>query len=63
MAHRIIVQLKRSYIAKPAKIKKILKGLGLTKRESITEFPDTPSIRGMIQKVSHMVSVKVIEKQ
>ena len=34
-----------------------LKGLGLGKIGRVRELEDTPSVRGMIAKVSHMVEV------
>jgi large subunit ribosomal protein L30 len=32
-------------------------GLGLNKMHRVSELEDTPSVRGMIQKVRHMVEV------
>ena len=37
--------------------KKNLIGLGLNKINKIVELEDTPSIRGMIKKVNHLVQV------
>ena len=37
-----------------------LRSLGLRHIGSVTEKPDTPSVRGMIQKVRHLVSVEEI---
>ena len=37
--------------------KKNLIGLGLNKTNKIVELEDTPSIRGMIKKVNHLVQV------
>jgi len=34
-----------------------LVGLGLTRAEKIVELEDTPSVRGMIRKVGHLVEV------
>ena len=34
-----------------------LRGLGLTKMNQVRELEDTPSVRGMITKVSHMVEI------
>jgi large subunit ribosomal protein L30 len=34
-----------------------LKGLGLTRAAQVRELEDTPSVRGMIAKVSHLVQV------
>jgi large subunit ribosomal protein L30 len=38
--------------------KETLVGLGLTKIRATRELEDTPSIRGMIRKVSHLVKVE-----
>jgi len=37
-----------------------LKGLGLGKLHRVCEVEDTPSIRGLIRKVSHLVKVEEI---
>jgi large subunit ribosomal protein L30 len=35
-----------------------LKGLGLNKMHKTRELEDTPSVRGMINKIKHLVSVE-----
>jgi large subunit ribosomal protein L30 len=35
-----------------------LKGLGLRKINDVSELEDTPSVRGMINKVAHLVAVE-----
>jgi large subunit ribosomal protein L30 len=35
-----------------------LRGLGLGKPNSVRELVDTPEVRGMIKKVSHLVQVE-----
>lgn len=52
----------RSVIARPEKQKKIIRGLGLRKINGTVELLDTPEIRGMINKVSHLVSVEEIKE-
>ena len=37
--------------------RRTLIGLGLNKMHKTVELEDTPSVRGMIRKVQHMVSV------
>lgn len=51
-----ITQL-RSQIGRPADQGKTLKALGLGKIGRTVEQADTPSIRGMIFKVKHLVEV------
>jgi large subunit ribosomal protein L30 len=47
----------RSTIACPAKQKKVLAGLGFHRLQEVIVRPDTPSIRGMIAKIPHLVAV------
>ena len=51
-----VKQIASSVRRKPYQ-KKNLIGLGLNKLHKTVELDDTPSIRGMINKVSHMVEV------
>jgi large subunit ribosomal protein L30 len=34
-----------------------VRGLGLRKMHQVVERPDTPMVRGMIRKISHLVTV------
>ena len=47
----------RSAIAAPVKQKLVIKGLGFTRLNQVVEREDTPSIRGMVAKVPHMVEI------
>ena len=60
MVNKIYVKQIRSPIRRPDVQRKILKGLGLNKMNKISELIDTPSVRGMINKISHLV--QVVEK-
>ncbi len=53
------IQLKwvRSAIAAPVKQKLVIKGLGFTHLNQVVEREDTPSIRGMVAKVPHLVEI------
>ena len=53
----IIVTQKKSPIGRQSYQKKTLIGLGLNKIGRRKELEDTPSIRGMIGKVKHLVEV------
>ena len=57
MAKTIIVKQIGSPIRRPAKQRKTLIGLGLNKMHKTRELVDTPSIRGMVNKISHMVEI------
>ncbi|KGG81020.1 50S ribosomal protein L30 [Caloranaerobacter azorensis] len=54
---KIKIKLVRSKIGKTQKQKRTIEALGFKKVGQIIEKEDTPQIRGMIQKVSHMVEV------
>ncbi len=41
--------------------KKTVRALGLRRRDQVVEHADTPSVRGMIQKVIHLVTVEEVE--
>jgi large subunit ribosomal protein L30 len=47
----------RSFIQAPVKHKQVVKGLGFTRLNQVVEREDTPSIRGMVNKVSHLVEI------
>jgi large subunit ribosomal protein L30 len=51
------ITLKRSPIGRPEKHRKIIRALGLRKLNHTVTHNDTPSIRGMIHKTSHMIEV------
>ena len=55
---KIKITLVKSGIARPGKHKAILIGLGLKKLNKSVLRQDTPEIRGMINKVSHLVQVE-----
>lgn len=55
MSGIVKVTLIKSMIARPEKHRKVLRGMGLTKLNRTVELNDTPSVRGMISKVSHLV--------
>jgi large subunit ribosomal protein L30 len=58
MALKLKVTLIRSGINRPQDQKATIKGLGLTRMHKSVELNDTPAIRGMIRKVSHLVKVE-----
>lgn len=57
MSTDITVTLKRSHIGRPAAQRAVLLGLGLKKLNASVILKDSPEVRGMINKVSHLVSV------
>lgn len=53
----ITVEQTGSAIRRPQDQRATLIGLGLNKMNKRRTLPDTPAVRGMINKVSHMVRV------
>lgn len=53
----IKIQYFRSMICTPSKHKLVIKGLGFTRLNQVVTREDTPSTRGMIKKVPHLVRV------
>lgn len=51
----------RSTIGRDKRQGKVLESLGITRIGIVAEHEDTPQIRGMINKVSHLVSVTEIQ--
>ena len=58
MAGMLKVTLVKSMIGRPERHRKVLRGMGLTKLNKSVELQDTPSIRGMINVVSHLVKAE-----
>jgi large subunit ribosomal protein L30 len=58
MSATIKIKLVKSIIGRPEKHRKVLRGMGLRKLNKTVELADTPSVRGMIKAVSHMVKVE-----
>lgn len=58
---KISVTLKKSMIGRPEKHRKVLRGMGLNRVGRTVLLEDTPSIRGMVQKVCHLVEVSEVE--
>lgn len=56
---QIKVTLVRSLLGRPDKHRRIAKALGLTKTQDVAVHYDTPIIRGMTNKISHLLTVEV----
>ncbi len=57
MSAMIKIKLVKSPICTPEKHKVIVRSLGLRKMNQIVERPDTPSFRGMVAKVPHLLAI------
>ena len=51
----------RSLIGRPQKHRRIIEALGLRKNQTAVYHNDTPSIRGMVFKVRHLVNVEEVK--
>ncbi len=58
MAKKLNITLIKSMIGRPEKHRKVLRGMGLTKLNRTVVLEDTPSVRGMIRTVSHLVKAE-----
>jgi large subunit ribosomal protein L30 len=58
MAGALKITLVKSMAGKPEKHRKVLRGMGLNKLNRTVELVDTPSVRGMVDKVSHLVKME-----
>ncbi len=59
---RLKVTLKHSAIGKDRRQLEQLKGLGLRRLGHSRTLENTPSVRGMVKKVLHLVDVEEIEE-
>lgn len=56
------ITLKRSHIGIPEKQQKVLLSLGLRKIGSSITRDENEAVKGMVHKVSHLVSVERVDK-
>jgi large subunit ribosomal protein L30 len=48
----------RSFIGCPRDMRQTVRGLGFRRMQQVLEVQDTPSIRGMIARVHHLVVIE-----
>ncbi|CAH0347529.1 50S ribosomal protein L30 [Peribacillus sp. SCS-26] len=58
MANKLEITLTRSLIGRPEDQRVTVNTLGLRKMHQTVVHDDNPAIRGMINKVAHLVTVK-----
>lgn len=58
MSKKLKITLTRSVIGRPESQRKVVESLGLRKLKQTVEHNDNPAVRGMIKKVSHLVTVE-----
>jgi large subunit ribosomal protein L30 len=54
---KIKIKLVKSPICTPEKHKIVVRSLGLKRMNQVVERPDTPSFRGMVAKVPHLLQI------
>lgn len=55
---KLKITLVRSLIGRPEKQRAVVRALGLRKLNSSVVREDTPAVKGMIEKVSHLLKVE-----
>ena len=58
MSGTLKATLVKSMIGRPEKHRRVLRGMGLTKINRTVELENTASIRGMVNAVSHLITVE-----
>ena len=58
MSSEVKVTLIKSHIGKSPKQRAVLNGMGLTKVNKTVVLQNTPEVKGMINKVSHLIKVE-----
>ena len=53
--------MRKSGIGHPQDQKDTIRALGLRRLHQTVEHDDSPSVRGMVEKIKHLVVVKVLE--
>lgn len=53
----IKIKLVRSLIGTPEAQRRVVRGLGLTKKDQVVEHFESATIMGMVNKVSHLVEI------
>ncbi|ANC75466.1 MAG: 50S ribosomal protein L30 [Bacillota bacterium] len=61
MAKKLEITLTRSVIGRPENQRIVVKTLGLRKMHQTVVHEDNAAIRGMVNKVSHLLTVKELE--
>ena len=54
---KLVITQRRSAIGRAQNQKDTIKALGLTRLHQRVEHTDTPQIRGMVEKVKHLIEI------
>jgi len=60
MAKMLRITLVRSPIGYSIRQKQTVRALGLRKLQQVVEHPDNPAVRGMVNKISHLLRVEEV---
>ncbi|GGJ00939.1 50S ribosomal protein L30 [Alicyclobacillus cellulosilyticus] len=63
MANKLSITLVRSLIGRPETQRRTVAALGLRKLHQTVVHEDTPVIRGMVEKVRHLVKVQTVDAE
>jgi len=63
LANKLAITLKHSPIGRPGNQRKTVVALGLRKLQQTVVREDTPIIRGMVNRVKHLVEVQTVEAE
>lgn len=58
MSKTLKITLEKSVVGRPEKHRRTVRSLGLKKLNGVVTVTDTPIIRGMVHKVSHLLKVE-----
>ncbi len=58
MTGKLLITLTKSPVGRRREQKQTVRALGLRRMHQTVELGDTPTIRGMVNKVSHLVTVE-----
>lgn len=58
--NQLRITLVRSTIGRPANQGRVVEALGLRKLNQTVVRPDQPAVRGMVEKVSHLLRVEEV---
>jgi large subunit ribosomal protein L30 len=62
MAKKLKITLKKSPIGSTKRQLSTVAGLGLRKVNSVSLLPDSSAVRGMVNKVAHLLHVEEVSK-
>jgi len=60
MEKMLRIKLVRSPIGYSIRQKRTVKALGLRKLQQVVERPDNPAVRGMVNRISHLLHVEEV---